>query len=319
MDIIGKRKIYYLISLLFIIPGILSILVFGLKLSPDFIGGSRMTILFGSEVGEKEITFLNTTFEDKNIKVISIEPSDKLAIVRIPAIDEKQNSEITKIINEEYKDATQEEFSTIGPVIGRETMENAIKAIIFASILVVVYITFVFRKVPKPASSIRFGVTTVIALVHDVLVVFGVFAILGYLFNVELDALFVTAILTVIGFSVHDTIVVFDRIRENLNKNVDDSFAKVVNDSILQTITRSLNTSVTVLFILFAMLIFGGESIRWFIVALTVGIISGTYSSIFTASPILVDWHEWSLKRSKNKKSPASTSLTGRAKNKILK
>lgn len=130
----------------------------------------------------------------------------------------------------------------------------------------------------------------------------GFFAFLGYLFNVELDALFVTALLTVIGFSVHDTIVVFDRIRENLNKNIDDSFAKVVNDSILQTITRSLNTSVTVLFILFAMLIFGGESIRWFIVALTVGIISGTYSSIFTASPFLVDWHNFSLKRSREKK-----------------
>jgi preprotein translocase subunit SecF len=176
-------------------------------------------------------------------------------------------------------------------------MENAIKAVIFASLLVVVYITFVFRKIPKPASSYMFGISTVIALIHDVLVVFGVFAILGYFLSVEIDALFVTALLTIIGFSVHDTIVVFDRIRENLGKNIDDPFAKVVNDSVLQTITRSLNTSVTVLFVLFAILIFGGESIRWFVVALLVGIITGTYSSIFTASTILVDWHNWSLRR----------------------
>jgi len=319
MNIIGKRKIYYLISLLFIVPGILSILVFGLKLSPDFTGGSRMTILFENEVGKEQINFLNSTLENQKLKVISIEPSNNLAIVRIPPVDEKQNEEIVNKINEKYEKATQEEFSTIGPVIGRETTNNAIKAVVFAALLVVIYVSFVFRKVPKPASSVRFGVSTVIALAHDVLVVFGVFAILGYFLSVELDALFVTALLTVIGFSVHDTIVVFDRIRENLNTNVDDSFEKIVNDSILQTITRSLNTSVTVLFVLIALLVFGGESIRWFVVALAVGIVSGTYSSIFTASPVLVDWHNFSLKRSRKTKSKSTMTFSERTKNKILK
>jgi preprotein translocase subunit SecF len=204
-------------------------------------------------------------------------------------------------LNEEYKGAKQEEFSTIGPTIGKETAMNAVKATVIASLLIVIYISLVFRKVPKPASSIRFGVSAIIALIHDVLVVLGVFSILGYIFNVEIDALFVTALLTIIGFSVHDTIVVFDRIRENLGKGSSENFPKIVNDSILQTIGRSLNTSITVLLVLFALLLFGGESIRWFVVALMVGVASGTYSSIFNASPILVVWHEWSVKRAKNK------------------
>ena len=306
MNIIGRRKIFYLISLLFIVPGILSILVFGLKLSPDFTGGSSITILFEKEVSEKQVSFINSSLEKQEIKVISVEPTGNVVIVRTPPIDEKQNSEFVRNLTTEFENASEEEFSTIGPVIGRETMLNALKAVVLAAILVVVYITIVFRKVPKPASSIRFGVSTVVALVHDVLVVFGAFAILGYLWNVELDALFVTALLTVIGFSVHDTIVVFDRIRENLNKNVNDSFEKTVNDSILQTIGRSLNTSVTVIFVLLALLLFGGESIRWFVVALMVGVISGAYSSIFTASPVLVDWHNFSLKRARKKKNKTS-------------
>ena len=163
--------------------------------------------------------------------------------------------------------------------------------------MIVIYISLVFRSVPKPASSIRFGVSAIFALVHDVLVVVGFFSILGHFFNVEVDALFVTALLTIIGFSVHDTIVVFDRIRENLGKEGGGNFAKTVNDSILQTLGRSLNTSLTVLLVLLSLLLFGGASIKWFVVALIVGVASGTYSSIFNAAPILVIWHEWSLKR----------------------
>jgi len=155
--------------------------------------------------------------------------------------------------------------------------------------------------VPKPASSLRFGVCAIIALIHDVLVVVGIFAILGHFFNVEVDSLFVTAVLTVIGFSVHDTIVVFDRIRENLKRMMGTSFPRIVNESILQTLDRSLNTSLTVILVLFTLLLFGGETIRWFVVALLVGIISGTYSSIFNASPLLVLWQELAEKRKKNK------------------
>lgn len=299
IDIIGKKYLWFAISLLIMVPGLISLALYGLNLSIDFTGGSRMSVSFPKPVTDEETKFIRESLEKRSIKVATVERAQKLAIVRTSPMDQKQNNEFIKSLVFKYKDVKQQEFSTIGPTIGGETTTNAVKAVIVASLLVVVYISLVFRKVPKPASSIRFGISTVVALIHDVLVVVGVFSLLGHFLHVEVDSLFVTAVLTVIGFSVHDTIVVFDRIRENLGKSSSDPFAKVVNDSILQTIGRSLNTSITVLLVLFALLLFGGESIRWFVVALMVGMISGTYSSIFNASPILVVWHEWSVKRNK--------------------
>ncbi len=301
MNIIGHKKIFFAISLIIMIPGIISLILFGLNTSIDFTGGSRMKITFSENVGETQKAFIVKNLESQKIKVISTEPSGRLLIVRTSPMEQKQNTQFKKDLAAAFKGSKQEEFSTIGPTIGKETTLNAVKATVIASLLIVIYISLVFRKVPKPASSIRFGVSAIIALIHDVLVVLGVFSILGYLFNVEIDALFVTALLTIIGFSVHDTIVVFDRIRENLGRSSSENFPKIVNDSILQTIGRSLNTSITVLLVLFALLLFGGESIRWFVVALMVGVASGTYSSIFNASPILVVWHEWSVKRARNK------------------
>ena len=163
---------------------------------------------------------------------------------------------------------------------------------IVASIFIVLYIAFSFRQVSKPASSWRFGITAIVALFHDILLIIGVFAILGKFLGVEVDTLFVTALLTIIGFSVHDTIVVFDRIRENLQKNIGKKFTEVANISVVQTLGRSLNTSLTVIFVLIALLLFGGETIKWFVVALLIGIISGTYSSIFNATALLVWWEE---------------------------
>jgi preprotein translocase subunit SecF len=302
MNIVGRRKIWFAISLLIMIPGLVFLALFGLNSSIEFTGGSRLLVAFPSEVTGQQQAFIRENLEKNDVKVVAIEKRGSTLVVRTSTIDQKINSAFTKELAREYKESKIVESSTIGPTIGRETTINAIKAVVVASILVVIYITLVFRKVPKPASSIKFGVTTVVALVHDVLVVVGVFAILGYFLNVEVDSLFVTALLTVIGFSVHDTIVVFDRIRENLEKKGSDHFETTVNESILQTIGRSLNTSITVLLVLFALLLFGGESIRWFVVALMVGMLSGTYSSIFTAAPILVVWHNWSLKRSRNKK-----------------
>lgn len=301
MNIIGRKKIWFAISFLVMIPGLISLALYGLNLSIDFTGGSRISVTFPKNVTSEEASFIKEVLTEQKIKVSSVESSGELAIVRTSQIDQKQNNEFVKSLTAKYKDAKQQEFSTIGPTIGAETTTNAIKAVVLASVLIVVYVSLVFRSVPKPASSIRFGVSTVIALIHDVLVVVGVFSLLGHFLNVEIDSLFITALLTVIGFSVHDTIVVFDRIRENLSKNTNESFSQVVNNSILQTIGRSLNTSITVLLVLFALLLFGGESIRWFVVALIVGIASGTYSSIFNASPILVVWHEWSLKRKRIK------------------
>lgn len=184
---------------------------------------------------------------------------------------------------------------TVGPIIGAETTTNAIYSVALASVAVVLYIAYAFRSIPKPYSSWKFGVAAVVALLHDVLVVVGIFSLLGHFFGVQVDALFVTALLTVIGFSVHDTIVVFDRIRENLRKTT-GSFTDIVNQSLLETLGRSLSTSLTVLLTLLALLLFGGETIRNFVLALFIGIFSGTYSSIFNAAPLLVLWEEKSVK-----------------------
>ena len=292
MDIIGKKNLYFVISLLVIIPGIIALLLWGLSLSIDFTGGSRITMSFGQPVNAKILNKVKEDLQAQKIKIAVIERSSDLLFVRTQPLDQAQNNKLSTNLKKEFKNFKEEEFETIGPSIGAETTRNAVQGVALASLLIVLYITYSFRKVPKPASSFRFGVCAIVALIHDVLVVVGIFAILGHFFGVEIDSLFVTAVLTVIGFSVHDTIVVFDRIRENLKRSPSDPFDKVVNDSILQTLDRSLNTSLTVILVLLALLLFGGETVRWFIVALLVGVISGTYSSIFNASPLLVLWQE---------------------------
>lgn len=185
------------------------------------------------------------------------------------------------------------DFRSVGPTVGQELVGRAFWAIMIASAAILLYLTIVFRRVPN---AFRYGVCAIVALLHDVLVVVGIFAILGLLFDVEIDALFITALLTVIGFSVHDTIVVFDRTRENITKRRFERFEDVVNYSLVQTLARSINTSITVLLTLFALYLFGGGSIQNFVLALLIGIMSGTFSSIFTASMLLVVWEkrEWS-------------------------
>ena len=298
LDIIGKKNLYFALSLIVVAPGLIALLLFGLNLSIDFTGGSRLTISFPQKVEKTTSEKIKNTLTKENLKVSTVETSGNSLLIRTSPMDQKQNIKFVNTLSKEFKGAKETQFETIGPTIGKETTINAIKAVILASILIIIYITWSFRKVPKPASSLRFGVSAIIALIHDVLVVLGIFAILGHFFGVVVDSLFVTALLTVIGFSVHDTIVVFDRIRENLRRS-SGSFSQIVNDSILQTLDRSLNTSLTVLLVLFALLLFGGESIRWFVVALLIGVASGTYSSIFNAAPILVVWQEWSEKRKK--------------------
>ncbi|MDP9482102.1 MAG: protein translocase subunit SecF, partial [Chloroflexota bacterium] len=186
--------------------------------------------------------------------------------------------------------AAQRALSTVGPIISQELTQQAALLILLGSIGIVIWMTIRFRDV-------RFGATALVALVHDVIVVIGIFAILGTFFRVQIDALFVTAVLTVIGFSVHDTIVVYDRIRENRARHVGEPFDRIVNHSILQTFGRSINTSLTVVITLTALLLFGGSATTYFVLALLIGIVSGTYSSIFNAAPLLVVWHDWDERR----------------------
>lgn len=297
LNIIGKRNWYFAISLLLIVPGIISLFLWGLKLSIDFTGGSRLVLQYPQTVNEQKVEQIRKVFEENKIEVVTIAQSDKSVIVRTKPIDDKQDAELLKDLEAKTGDVKQEQYETIGPVVGQETTLNALSAVAISSLLIVLYIAWSFRGVRKPVSSWRFGVCAIIALLHDALLLIGVFSLLGHFAGVEIDSLFITALLTVIGFSVHDTIVVFDRIRENLRRNVEAPFEQVANDSILQTLVRSLNTSFTALLVLFTLLMFGGESIRWFVVAMIIGIASGTYSSIFNAAPLLVVWQNWAQRR----------------------
>jgi preprotein translocase subunit SecF len=302
MNIIGKKYWYFLFSLIIIIPGVFSLLFYGLNLSVEFTGGSNMTFAFPNKVSDKETKQISKVFTQNKIRIQNLSVSGNQIFIKSQPVDEKQDILITQEIKSTLGNFQQQSYETIGPTIGSETLRNAIYALIIASILIVLYITWSFRSVPKPTSSFRFGVCAIIALIHDVLVLLGLFSIFGHFLGVEIDSLFVTAALTVIGFSVHDTIVVFDRIRENLKRVGGENFSEVVNNSILQTLDRSLNTSLTVVLVLIALLLFGGDSIKWFVVALLIGIISGTYSSIFNASPLLVVWQDLIQKRRSLKK-----------------
>ncbi len=290
VDLMSKKWLYFALSTVLIIPGLVSLFLFGLRLGVDFTGGALLEYRFEKDISKDE---LRQVVGENGTEVSTVTNSGpNTYIIKTKPINQEKINQIKISLQKKYSQVTEERIENIGPTIGKETTKNAFIAVIVASVMIVLYLSIAFRKLPKPASSWRFGITAVLALLHDVLLVVGVFSILGHFLGVEIDVLFVTALLTVIGFSVHDTIVVFDRIRENFPKHLSKKFTEVANISITQTIGRSLNTSLTVVFVLLAMLLFGGESIKWFIVALLVGIISGTYSSIFNATALLVLWEE---------------------------
>lgn len=292
MDIVGKRRIFLALSGFATGVSLISILLFGFKLSIEFTGGSKLEI---ASLDNKtiEVNKVKAVAVKQKIQIVTITKNSATDIlVRTNTITDAQKNDYLAKLTDAGVNVKEKSFNTLGPVIGGETRNNALKAIGLAIVAITLYIAFAFRHVSKPISSWKFGISAIIALVHDVLIVLGTFSLLGVLFGVEVDTLFITAVLTIMGFSVHDTIVVFDRIRENLMKNVRNlSFEQVVNQSFNETLARSLNTSLTVVLVLFALLLFGGASVRWFITAFLVGIITGTYSSIFIASAILVEWY----------------------------
>jgi preprotein translocase subunit SecF len=295
MNILGRRKIWYAISLLIIIPGTISLFTSGLKLGIDFQGGQLMEVQ--GRVAQDEIKPIADELKLKDVTVTTSNIDRSLIRYRdeaVPADQESNHQKLKSALGQKGKNEIR--FESVGPSVSRDIARNAIISVILASLAIVFYIAFAFRNVPPPITSWDFGITTIIAVLHDVLLVVGVFSLLGAFFGTEIDALFVTAILTVIGFSVHDTIVVFDRIRENLRRERKD-FGFIVNQSMNETLARSLNTSMTVLLVLLSLYLFGGESIKLFVLALLIGIASGTYSSILTAAPLLVTWREYKAKR----------------------
>ena len=278
-----RRKIlFFILSSLIIIPGIIFTLLGGLKFGIDFTGGALLEYKF------EKTPSLNSLIKYGQVNLTG----ENTYIIKSKPLEGERLNQTREEIKKEFGNFEIRREENVGPVIGKELTIKAIWGTLLSCLMIVLYITYSFRKVPKPASSFRFGVAAVVALFHDVLVLIGSFAVLGYFFKIEIDTLFVTALLTVIGFSVHDTIVVFDRIRENMPKHLNLSFSEIADISITQTLARSLNTSLTVLIVLFALLLFGGETIKYFVLALFIGIASGTYSSIFNATALLCWWEE---------------------------
>lgn len=301
MNLVKYKNFFFGLSLLFVIPGVAALSIWGLRLGVDFVGGALWEIKFvqsEQEAGSVDAGKFESFLNEKGAEVSSVAAtSGNSILIKMRIADEAKIAEIKKEINISFGEIEDLRLETVGPVISKELTKKALMAVVIAVVAIVLYVTWSFRAVPKPASPVAFGFCTIFALIHDILIVVGIFVFLGHFFNIEVDSLFITALLTVIGFSVHDTIVVFDRIRENLRKHSDFSFEKVVNHSLLETMARSLNTSVTVVFVLLALILFGGETIKIFVLALLVGIISGTYSSIFTAAPLLVVWNDIGRRR----------------------
>lgn len=285
-DFIKTKIIWFLISGGLVVISLVFFGLGGLKLGIDFSGGTLYRVNFPKL---KDTTVILKTIEDINLGQAGIRTvSGSDVQIKMGFLTQDKHEELFSKFKELDPGVAEISIETIGPAIGQELKKRSQVAIAVVLIMIVLYISWAFRHVSQgPVRSWVYGLAAIIALFHDILIVIGVFSVLGYFFDVEVDILFVTALLTILGFSVHDTIVVFDRIRERIKQFPNLPFGQVINESILSTASRSINTSLTTLLVLVSLLVFGGESIRFFALALTIGIIIGTYSSIFIASPLL--------------------------------
>ena len=287
MNIIGYRKLYYGISAVVIGVSLIALALWGFRLGIDITGGASWQV----RASGIDIAVVTKLFSDNGIPNVLVERgADNGRTLRFQEVSEEKHQQLLVELKKTYPDLIEEQFSVIGPTISGELRHKAILAIIFVLFGISLYIALVFRQVSRPLPSWIYGAINLFTLFHDVVVPAGLFAFLGHFKGVEIDSNFVVAMLVVMGFSVHDTIVVFDRVRENLKHITSKiSFEELVNKSMLETFARSVNTSLTVVLVLFALLFFGEPNLGYFIVTLLVGILTGTYSSIFIASPVLVD------------------------------
>jgi preprotein translocase subunit SecF len=296
-SIVEKRHWYFLLSALIIVPGLVamiySIVAFGspVKLSIDFTGGALLELHFDQPVQPAEVRqiFVENDYLGTTVQTTS---DDQTVLVRTKTMDPGDKAQIIGELETQFGPVEELRFESVGPAVGAEVTRTAGVAVAVAAVFILAFIVFAFRKVPK---AFRYGVCAIAAMIHDILVTVGLFSLAGLVLNWEADALFLTAILTVIGFSVQDTIVVFDRIRENIPRRRGEPYETIVNRSLLETIHRSLATQLNAIFVLIALLIFGGATMKQFVAVLLVGLLSGTYSSIFNAVPLLVVWETGKL------------------------
>jgi preprotein translocase subunit SecF len=295
MNIIGKRKIWYSLSSTVIFLGFIAFSFGGLKPGLDFTGGSIIEVKNLRSVDAIAEALKNNKLDYSSIE----ETSSGSYFIKTKITDEAGRKKIFDSLSSaklEDKEIEEIQSSTIGATVSQSITTKAYMSIALGLIVIIIYIGYVFKRSSQVFSSWKYGVSASVAMFHDALIIFGLFSVLGYFYGIEVDSLFVTAILTVMSFSIHDTIVIFDRVRENL-KTFSGDFEQVVNKSVSQMISRSINTSIVVIFVVLSLFVFGGESIRYFVLALLFGMVIGTYSSICIASPLLVTWKKFDDKR----------------------
>lgn len=291
LNFIKYRKIYFIFSGILIFGSIISLITFGLKPGIDFTGGSILELEFKTERPTNQE--IREKLTNLDIGEIYIQPSNERGVIlRMKDLPENLHQNILENLKE-LGELEEKRFESIGPVIGKELKEKTKIVIVFSLLAILFYIAFSFRKIPGQVRSWQYGLAALLALFHDVLIPLGIFSILGKFYGVQITIPVVVALLTVLGYSINNTVVVFDRLRENLIKRVGSTFEETLNLALNQTLTRSLNTSLTTLFVLIAIFFFGGETLKYFALALILGIVAGTYSSIFLAGPLLVAWMRW--------------------------
>lgn len=286
INFVKQRYIFLVISTTTILVAIGLIVGLGLKPGIDFAGGAVIELQSAKLVSADYHSVLSNQFDSAGSEVVSLTVgNDDQLMIKAKPIESAKWEEAKTALSQEYDDLVELSFENVGPVLGQELLQKTITAVIVAALMLMIYIGWRFK-------DRKFGVSAIIAMFHDVLVILASFAVFGYIWGVEVDIMFVTATLTALAFSVHDTVVLYDRVRESLRRNPEQDFHYVLNLAINETLVRSLSTSLSLFFVLTALLLLGGETIRWFIAALLVGTISGAYSSPFTAAPILAVWHE---------------------------
>lgn len=287
LNVTKHRRLWLGLSAALVIASVILLATLGLKLGLDFVGGSLLEVRFANE--QPTVTKVYEVLGDLNLGSLVVQPTDESLIIRFKEIEETTHQEVLTnlaVLSEDLGALEEIRFESIGPSVGQELKSKSFWIFIFVIFIIIIYIALAFQKVSKPIASWKYGLVAVFALFYDLLITLGVFALLGHFYGIEVNTSFIVALLMVLGYSVNDTIVVFDRIRENLPKS-DTTFEETVDDSVNQTLARSINTTLTTLLVLLAVFFFGGETIRDFVLALMIGIFCGAYSSIFLGSLLL--------------------------------